>query len=239
MRKPLILLFLLSFLILGSPTFTSASTDYEWVIQVGNRYDYSWSVEDESKTVLFQQNFYVIIEELSEIPSNIDPADVWTLAETGFNVSLFWKTGIGFEPSDVGEPFGFNLLPVGDWTQLIDAFPKDAGFLNNETLFAYEYYDIVLGNGEHKEVQFRKSDGVVQHYHMHEYADSVALYGLDIILTSSTPVMTTTTTSSDTTTSTLVPSESSPAPSMSILIMAAGGSVVIVVLIMYVIKRRV
>jgi len=238
-RRSLILVVLATFLIFGSPVLTSASIDFEWFVQTGDRYDYSWTVENSAKTVVFQDNFYIIINELADISEGIDPADVWTLSETGFNVSMYWSHDIPFDPSTVPQPFGFNLLPVGNWSQLMDAFPIDAGFLNDETTFAYEYYDLVLGTGEHKEVKFQKSNGVLELYHMHEFVDNIAVFRLDIVLLSATPVTTTTSAPNTTTTTTSSPTVSGLAPSMDIIIVTVSGSLVVVILVMLVLKRHV
>ncbi|MHA2151374.1 MAG: hypothetical protein ACXAAO_02810 [Candidatus Thorarchaeota archaeon] len=242
MRRFLIPAILVTCLIFSSPVFTSAASDYEWVLTTGDRYDYSWTVEDSTKTVVFQENFYIIIDDLAFIPQDVTPSAVWTLSENGFNVSTFWSNGTAFDVSTVPQPFEFNLLPVGNWSQLIDAFPIEAGFLNGETIFAYEYFDLFPGDGEHKEVKFQKSNGVLELYHMHQYADNIAVFRLDIELISSTPV-TGTTTPTDTTTTTLPPSTTPttfvPDSTMYLVIVAAGGGVVVLIGAMIVIKRRV
>jgi hypothetical protein len=238
-KRSLILAAIATVLLFGSPVFTSATSNYEWVIQTGDRYDYSWTVENSAKTVVFQQNFYIIIDDLAEISESINPSDVWTLSETGFNVSMFWSNGTALDVSTVSQPFGFGLLPVGNWSQLIEAFHIEAGFVNDNTTFAYEYYDVVLGTGEHKEVKFQKSNGVLELYHMHEFLDSIVVFRLDIVLLSSTPVTATSTTPTDSTTTTTSPTPpSDPDPSMGFIIMTVSGSAAVLVIVMMVVKRQ-
>jgi hypothetical protein len=233
----LIPIILVACLIFSSPLFTSASENYEWVVRTGDRYDYSWTVEN-NKVVVFQEDIYIIIEELEVIPGDIDPVDVWTLSETGFNMSVFWSNGTALDVSTVPQPFGINILPVGNWSQLIDAFPIEAGFLNDETIFAYEYYDLVLGTGEHWEVKFQKSNGVLELYHMHDFVDNQPVLRLDIQLLSSTPV-TTTSTPSTTTTSNPTTTPSAQDPAMDFIVIAAGGAIVVLVIAVVAIKQRV
>jgi hypothetical protein len=237
MKRPLMLVFIVACLIFSNPIFVSASTNYEWIIQTGDRYDYSLTVSDYSCTgklscgeVEFQENIYVIIDELAVIPEDIDPADIWTLSETGFNVSMFWSNGTEFDVSEVPQPFGFNLLPVGNWSQLIDALSIDAGFLNDETIFAYEYYDVVDGDGIHKEVKFQKSNGVLERYRMHEIIDDDPVSRLNIELISSFPETTPTTSTNTSTTS---------PTSMNLIIITASGSVAVLAIAIFVIRKRV
>ncbi|MHA2359521.1 MAG: hypothetical protein ACXAB5_04565 [Candidatus Thorarchaeota archaeon] len=233
MRRSLIPIILVACLIFSSPVFTSASENYEWVVRTGDRYDYRWTVEN-NMVVVFQENIYIIVEELAEILVDIDPSDVWTLSETGFNVSIFWSNGTALDVSTVEQPFEYNILPVGNWSQLIDAFSIEAGFLNDETIFAYEFYDLVLGTGEHREVKFQKSNGVLDLYHMHDFVDNQPVLRLDIQLLSSTPVTTTSTTTSNPTTTV-----SAQDPSMDLIVLAAGGGIVVLVIAIVAIRQRV
>jgi hypothetical protein len=226
------IIFLVACLIFSNPIFVSASTNYEWIVQTGNRYDYSWTVEDNTchwscREVEFHENIYVIIDELAVIREGIDPADIWSLSETGFNVSMFWSNGTEFDVSEVPQPFGFNLLPVGNWSQLIDASPIDAGFLNDDTIFAFEIYDVVNGDGIHKEVKFQKSNGVLELYHMYEFVNNTPVTRLDIELISSSPE-----------TTNASPTSSTPIPPLDLIIIAAGGSVAVIVVVIFAIKQR-
>ncbi len=225
MKRSLMLVFFVACLIFSNPTFASASTNYEWNIQTGTRYDYSWTVEDNTchwscRDLEFQENFYVVIEELAEIPEDIAPVDVWTLSETGFNISMFWSNGTEFNVSEIPQPFGFNLLPVGNWSQLIDAFPIDAGFLNDETIFSYEIYEVVDGAGFHKEVKFQKSNGVLELYHLYRFVNNTPVTRLDIELISISPELIPTTPTS--------PTSRTLIPPMNLIIIAATGSVAVI-----------
>lgn len=240
MKRVIIPVILVVLILFSSSTFVTAADTYEWVIQTGDRYDYSWTVYDYSCTgklscgeVELQENIYVIIDELAAIQEDIDPADIWTLSETGFNVSMFWSNGTEFDISEVPQPFGFNLLPVGNWSQLIDAFPIDAGFLNDETIFTYEYYDLVAGDGIHKEVKFQKSNGVLELYRITELIENIPVSRLNIELISSSPE-TTPTTSTNTS-----PTSNTSIPPINLIIITASGSVAVLAIAIFVIRKRV
>jgi hypothetical protein len=236
MKRAIIPVILVILILFSSPSFVTAADNYEWVIQTGDRFDYSWTVEDNTchwscRDVEFQENIYVIIDELAVIPEDIDPADIWSLSETGFNISMFWSNGTEFDVSEVPQLFGFNLLPVGNWSQLIDAFPIDAGFLNDETIFAYEIYEVVAGDGFHKEVKFQKSNGVLELYHIYEFVNNTPVTRLDIELKSSSPELIPTTPTS--------PTSRTRIPPMNLIIIAASGSVAVLAIGIFAIRKRV
>ncbi|MGD9396073.1 MAG: hypothetical protein PVJ05_06585 [Candidatus Thorarchaeota archaeon] len=236
MKRSLMILLFVSCLIFSNPIFVSASTNYEWVIQTGTRYDYSWTVEDNTchwscRDLEFQENIYVTIDELAVIPGDIDPADIWSLSETGFNISVFWSNGTEFDVSEVPQPFGFNLLPVGNWSLLIDASPIDAGFSNDDTIFAYEIYDIVDGDGYHKEVKFQKSNGVLELYHLYRFVNNTPVTRLDIELISSSPELIPTLPTS--------PNSRTPIPPTNLIIIIAGGSVAVLAIAIFGFRKRV
>ncbi|MHA1963926.1 MAG: hypothetical protein ACW97G_05015 [Candidatus Thorarchaeota archaeon] len=213
-----------------SPVFASNHFDFEWVVSPGDRFDYSWTVEIMG-TVVFQENIYFIIDHLDDIPETIDPANVWALSESGFEVSIYWNNGTSLNATNVQHTLIWKLFPVGNWSQLEGSPQEGQAFYDDVTYFGYEIYDLPGGTGIHKDVKFQKSNGVLDLYHMHEFVDFVAVTRLDIELVSSSTVTTTTTSSIPTS------APGTPDNSLTLIILAAAGGTITLVVVIFVIKR--
>jgi hypothetical protein len=231
MKKSIFPVLAIIVLVLAGSAFASSHLDFEWGVSVDDRYNYSWSVQMMG-TIVFLENFYIIIDHLDDIPESIEPTDVWALSESGFEVSIFWSNGTSLNITTVQHTLTWYLLPMGNWSELTDITQQGQSFFDDDTFFGYEIYDYPGGTGIHKTVKFQKTNGVLDLFHMHEFVDNIPVTRIDIQLTSSLTV-------NSSTTSTTTPSTTGNPDNiitLAIIVGGAGGSVVIVLIIL--VKRR-